>query len=371
MNYDAIVIGGGIIGACASYFLSKENQKVLLIEKNFIGRGASGSSAAMLECQIDAHRGDPFFSLALASHKLFPSLYLEIKESTGLDFQYDPCGILQLALIEEDSLFLKSSVADLQKKGLKAEWKETDQIQSEYPYLNSDHVGGAFFWEDGQINGEKFLSAMIKASKKNGVDVLSEQKDVMWDVRNGKVEGIKTPQKTYCAGKYVVAAGAWTDSLLEPLQTKLGIYPVKGQMLVYETPNIPLKHPIYTRSSGYVTPKKDGYTFVGATVEKVGFSEESFTKEQTQLKSYADNIFPGLLKKTFRGVVSGFRPGSPDDLPVIGPLVDHPQIIVASGHYRNGILLAPITGQAVTDLALGKKPAFDILPFSPSRFQAN
>lgn len=368
MKTDVLIIGGGIIGACAAYAISKAGMRVMLIEKREIGAGASGTSAAMLETQIDAHRGDPFFPLADASRRLFPALYEETKDLTGMDFQYEQCGLLEMALNEEDKDALTKEVDRQRGMALEADWIDEDSLRKTFPFLYPDHLGGAFFKEDGQVNGERFMGAMIKAAEKKGAVVQTGTGDIEW-IRDGKrVSGVKTAKGDYTAGKIVVAAGAWTDQLLSPLSITLGIEPIRGQLAVYQTPNCPLPHPLYTRTRGYITPKKDGYTFVGSTVEKVGFDESTTEEGKNQLAEVANTLFPGLLRRPFRGLTAGLRPGSPDELPIIGPLPHHPNIIVASGHYRNGILLAPITADIVTGIVTSSTPPIDPTPFSPARF---
>ena len=154
MNFDVAILGGGTIGATTAFELSKAGLKVVLLEKRHIASGASGSSAAMIEHQIDANRGEPFFSLSKASNALFPSLHQEIKTLTGIDFQLEQKGIVQLAMNQIDVDFLTNEVSRQQSLGLRARWLDADAMQDKIPTLNPIHLGGAFFEEDGQVNGE-------------------------------------------------------------------------------------------------------------------------------------------------------------------------------------------------------------------------
>jgi glycine oxidase len=367
MSFDVAVLGGGIIGTCAAYELSKAGLNVVLLEKRHIASGASGTSAAMLEFQIDAHRGEPFCSLSKASNDLFPSLYDEVKQLTGMDFQFERCGIIQLASTQKDADFLKKEVARQKKMELKAHWYDKEMLQEKYPFLNPTHFGAALYEEDGQVNGERFVAAMAKAATLKGTVIHEDCGDIKLQVTNGKISGVATASKTYIAKKYVLAAGAWSDEVLAPLNMKLGVIPIRGQLVVYETPKNSISLPIYTRKSGYITPKQDGYTLVGTTVETVGFDETTTENGKQSIIAIAQQLAPIFSHKTIRGVTAGLRPGSPDGLPFLGVSSIDPNLIIATGHYRNGILLSPITAKIVTALVQDKKSPVDLTPFSPSR----
>ncbi len=371
MHFDVIVIGGGAIGAGCAYQLAKNNLDVLLLEKRRVGSGASGSSAAMLEHQIDAHRNEPFFSLSHASNALFPSLYAEIKELTQMDFQLEKCGIMQLALGEDDATFLTAEVKRQKQIGLAAEWLEPEQLEKELPLLNTIYQGAALYQEDGQVNGEILTASLMKAAELKGATIYENLGELALNLTDGKITNVMTSQGNYSADKFILCAGSWSDSLLDPLGVRLGIVPVRGQLIVYDTPKRLLKFPIYTRKNGYITPKQNGFTFVGSTVEKVGFDETCTEKARTELTGIAQQLMPSLARQPIRGMIAGLRPASPDSLPFLGSLPGYENLIIATGHYRNGILLTPITAQIVAALILGQQPPVNIAPFSPVRFSGN
>lgn len=367
MTQDVLIVGAGVIGAACAYECAKAGLKVTVIEKRTCGSGASGSSAAMLELQIDAYRAEPFFSLAHKSRQMFSSLHTELKELGDLDIQYEETGIYQLALNPTDASYLELEVKRQTKMGLKAVWISPDDLQYRLPILNPIHYGAAFFMEDGQVNGERMTSALIDAAQKKGATIIENTSDVRLNVKDGKAIGVDTPEKSFTAGMIVVSAGAWTDELLKPLDMALGIAPVRGQLLVYDTPQRFLSAPIYTRTSGYITPKSTGFTLVGTTVEHVGFDESTTEKARLDLQKTAINLLPNFSRKTIRGISAGLRPGSVDGLPLIGRLDEIENLFIAAGHYRNGILLAPITAQIIKDLIIGNTPTLDISPFKPNR----
>lgn len=368
MRYDVVVVGAGIIGANCSYQLAKNGRKTLWVDKNHVGFGASGASAAMLEAQVDGFRGEPFLSLALASRRLFPTLAQEIHNLTGIDIQFEQNGILQLALNETDTRELKIEIEKQKKMGLRCRWIDQNIVANEFPQLTDHQYGGALFEEDGQVNSEKFVRAVAQAALLKGATLQEQLNFVTLKIEQGRVTGIHTNTGDITAEKIILAAGAWTDQLLEPLHIKLGLEPIRGQLAVFDTPTRILPIPVYTRSRGYVTPKQDGYTLVGSTVEHAGFDAHSTEAAKTQLLTQASELLPMLANKNLRGMIAGLRPGSPDELPFLGPLPEHPNVIIAAGHYRNGILLAPVTGQIVSDLVDQKTPSISLVPFSSTRF---
>jgi glycine oxidase len=243
MTYDVIIIGGGVVSAASALELSKAGLKVLVLEKTHVGAGASGASAALLEFQIDAFRGEPFFSLAKASRPLFPALADEIKDISSIDIQYEPCGILQLALTDEDVTALQAEIKRQTHLGLRGRWLSADHLQENLPQLNETILGGAFFEEDGQVNGEKFLRGLMKAAVLKGATLVEDLSGVSFKHKGNRVTQVITKENIYDAAHVVVAAGAWSDDVLSLVGLKCGVEPVKGQLAVFDTPPAPGNRP--------------------------------------------------------------------------------------------------------------------------------
>ncbi len=364
-HFDTIVIGGGIIGLSCAYALSKKGQKVAVIERKHIGAGASGSSAAMLECQTEAHRGDVFMSLAKPSLNLFPSLAEEIKDLTGQGFGYEKNGILNLALNEEEAVLFENETIRQVYSKFKARWLSKNDVASLYPEVTPHQYGGAFFEEDGQLVGERYVAAMAQAARQKGVDIREGEAVTSFKTSKNSIFSVQTSSEIFSAKHFVLAAGAWTDEIASWIGKKIGIVPIRGQLLVYDTPSRPLSHPVYTRSKGYIAPKPDGYTLAGTTVENVGFDDSPTEEARETLRNFSRFILPGLGGKKTRGMIAGLRPGTKDTLPVLGPHPNFPNLILATGHYRSGILLSPITAQIVSALILSEPAPVDIAPFFP------
>ncbi len=364
---DVIVVGAGLIGAAVAYECARGGARVVLIDKSHLGAGASGNSAAMLELQIDAHRGEPFFSLAKASHDLFPSLVRALLDETGIDTGYERSSIMQVAMTPQEAISLEEECQRQVRLGLRAKWLTTHEVGNHIPDLTQSIFGAALFNDDGNVNGSLLLKALCTAAEKSGAELIFDAGEVHLLLEHQRVIGVQYGATEIHAPKVIAATGAWIDQLLAPLSVQLGVTPVRGQLVVFETPERVLPFPIYTTTGGYLTPKKEGITLAGTTVENVGFDTSPTEEGREAILKLVRRLYPKLLRSSIRCVTAGLRPKSPDDLPLLGPLRGHPNVFIASGHYRNGVLLAPITGKVAAAFALEQPSPVPIDVFSPER----
>ncbi|MFN0117284.1 MAG: glycine oxidase ThiO [Elusimicrobiota bacterium] len=367
-KFDVIILGSGIIGSTCAYELAKAGKRVLIVDNAEAHKSASKNSAAMLEFQLDAHRGEPFYSLAQASMNLFPLLSKEIQELTKIDFQFEQKGILQIALNEYESDTLQKEAMRQKKLGLGIEWLPPKELKERLPNLSLTMFGAIFYEEDGQVNGEKFLEALQKGAELKGAQFSLNHKKISIEKNKKDVTGVLVDNELIEASWVLVCAGAWSDLLLEPLGFRLGIEPIRGQLVVYSTPKNEVPFPVYTKSGGYIAPKKDQFTLAGTTVERAGFNNETTSEGEEVISHFSKTLFPHFSKTKKIKMTSGLRPKSPDELPALGPIFSIPHLLVAAGHFRNGILLAPITAKLMTSFVLGAKFDVDPTPFSPERF---
>lgn len=361
------IIGGGIIGSLCAYELAKAGADVTLFHND--GGGATEASAAMLEAQLDAKRGDPFNTLSFASRDLFPRLHTELLNATGIDIQYEECGILQGAVDDGDAAALKEEAARQTANGWSARFLDAAEIALEFPTLRLP-FGAIAYEQDGQVNATRFLEAARTAATKAGARLFLDAGEAELAISNGKVTGVRA-RESMDANVIVVATGAWTDGLLAPLGVRLGIEPVRGQLLWHKSPGHVLPIPVYTRHAFYVVPKRDGFILAGTTVEKAGFDASTTPAGERDIAAATRAMMPEIVSYPIVCATAGLRPGSPDGLPFLGALPGHPNVILAAGHHRNGILLAPITAEIITGLVTGRKPPVDISPFLPSRALAS
>lgn len=366
MSRSVVVIGGGVIGSLCAFSLAKAGARVTLLEREVAGPGASRNSAAMLEAQLDAYRGKPFLPLASASQKLFPALAEELLALTGIDIELEQCGILQAALDEKERESLKAEMERHIVEGWSARWLEPAEIALEFPALTNQAFGAIFYEDDGQVNGIHFLEAARKAAAAAGATVVLEAGDIKLWIEDGRVKGAQGRDK-YAADALVIAAGAWTDPLIAPLKVRLGIEPVRGQLLWYQTAGRMLPAPVYTKNGAYLCPKTRGVMLAGTTTERVGFNGEVTEEGRASIAASIKKLSPEIAEHEIFTSTAGLRPASPDGLPFIGPLASHPNVFIASGHHRNGVLLAPITAAVITAQALGTELPLNVNAFSPNR----
>ena len=367
-TFDTLIIGGGAIGCAIAYELSKEGQKVAVLEKRTVAAGASGVSAAMLEAQLDAHRGEPFLSLALASRDLFPGLWQELKELTGIDFQYERCGILQLAgTAPEHRELLRRQ--DLQvKAGLPVEWLEPEDIENSLPQLEGPFSGALFHAGDGQINASRFTGALAEAARRKGAVIFEDSPVTGFEKQGEKIAGAVTPAGIFRAGQFVLAGGTWSPLLGKLLGFDLPVEPVRGQLVIFEVPRSVLPYPVF-KDSRYVVPKADGFLLAGTTTERAGLDERTTPEGVNGIVEDCARLLPLLKSKPMRGATAGLRPQTPDELPLLGPAPHLKNLVIATGHYRNGILLAPITAKIISSVILDRPSPLPLPPFFPNRFQ--
>jgi glycine oxidase len=365
MKTDVLIIGGGVIGSSAAYELSKAGKKVALLERHDIGSGASGMSAAGLEAQLDVREGDASFSnLLIESRALFPELAKELA-AIGIDIGFEPCGILRLAKNEEESLKLKKRMDWQAGCGWRVEWFGENELKGRCPGLKG-YGEGLFYADDGQILASRFTSGLAEAARRRGCSV-QEHCEVLSIHSSASSVQVKTQKGSWDAGQVIIAAGPWADQLLSPLGMALHLEPVRGQLLLLDMPKRLLPFMIYT-AQGYLVPKADGTLIIGTTQERVGFSTATTETAVHSLKKFALATVPELARCRFIGAVAGLRPGGlPGDIPAIGPLPGIDNVFVAAGHFKNGMLLAPITAKMLAAQLLDQKPPLPLEPFLPSR----
>jgi glycine oxidase len=361
---DVVVVGGGVVGCAVAFELAREGQGVVLLERGELAGEASGAAAGMLLPLGESSGEGPLAALGRRSLALFPGLVAELRERSGIDPELVVCGALHLAEDARAAARLRARAEVLAEPG--AEWLEPAEVRALEPRLGP-HVAGALFAR-GEAHVRSALltraaagaAASLGARIETGVPVLGL-------LRNGeRVVGVVTASGPIAAGCVVLCAGAWSPALAP---CALPIVPVRGQILALEAPR-PALGPILSGAAGYLVPRRDGSVVVGATQERVGFERRVTAAGLAQLLAAAQELVPALGACGFRGAWSGLRPATPDGLPAVGPAPGAPGLVLAAGHHRNGVLLAPVTARLVADLLLGKALPPEAAALAPGRFAA-
>ena len=370
---DVVVIGGGVIGLTIARALALRGvSDVLLIERARLGKEASSAAAGMLAPQAEADCAGEFFNLCCQSRDMYPTFAAALREETGLDCELDRTGTLYLAFTERDQREIELRHDWQVRAGLTVQKLTAIAARTLEPGISESVRGALKFPSDIQVENRRLLSALIAANEKLGVRLITGTTVESIRINRGSIEGVETSLGFVSAGKIVVSGGAWSSfiKVLNAASPNPRIEPVKGQMVCFDstdsTPNI-ARHVIYS-PRGYLVPRRDGRILAGSTTEHAGFDKEVTASGVHSILSNALEISPRISDLPLTGVWAGLRPRADDSLPVLGPCEEIRGLVFATGHYRNGILLAPITGELIADAIVDNVVSPDLDAFSPNRF---
>ncbi len=369
-----LVIGGGIVGlTIAREIVRRKQTEVVLVEKGKLGRESSFAAAGMLAPQAEADKNDEFFKLCSLARDFYSDFADDIESETGIDIELDRSGTLYTAFAEEDEKELANRYHWQTEAGLEVEKLSARETHRLEPFVSPDSIGSLYFPNDWQVENRKLLKALIKTSAQTGIAVREDTNVSSLAAKNGSIAGVVTEDGTTIYGDIVIlATGAWT-SLIEVSQRPsalIDIRPVRGQMIGYKTAKRLISRVIYSRR-GYVVPRKDGRILSGATTEDAGFEDIVTATGIENLKRTATEIVPSLSNLNIDESWSGLRPCSADKLPLLGAIDGIENLYLATGHYRNGILLAPFTASFLAESILENRDSPFLEIFSPNRMTSN
>lgn len=364
-KFDALVVGGGIIGCSIARELRKAKLKVAVLEKHVPGAEASVAAAGMLAPHGGPRGKTVFFSLLRDSLALYPQFIEEVEKETGLETEFRNSGLFYMAFNEEDEQSLQEKFEWQQKSEVEVEWVSGAEIRKKEPCVGPGVTKGLYFPEDCQVDNIKLVRAMEIWARKLGVEfLLGSAATKIW-LEDSKLRGVISGNEKIESPVVINAAGAWADfdkSLPFPIPVK----PSRGQIIVLHQHKPLFNRMLYTRKI-YMVPRNDGRIIVGSTVESVGYDKDVTVRGLHKLVRGVVEVNPLLGALSFRECWAGLRPRAKDNLPILGtsPVEG---LFFATGHFRNGILLAPITGQLIRQLVLGKQVSHDLTPYDIKRF---
>lgn len=352
-RYDALIVGGGVIGCSIAYQMSKRGMKVLLLEKGKLAGKASKAAAGMLGVQTELKGNGPLYHLAKASRDMYPALSKDLKEISGMDIEYVENGMIKLARTEEEAQGLIET-ASLTAPGEQVKWLSPNSLLTYEPNLSKNVAGGLYIPKDGNVSAPKLTQALGSASIIQGAEI-REFTDVYDFIKVGnKITGVRTSKDVYYAVETIVAGGAWSPFLLKQLDMKFRSYPVKGECFSVKVPGKIVERTIFTEGC-YIVPKVGGRLLIGATEHPHTFDETISIGGLMNLMNLATTILPELVAAEWEKAWAGIRPQTEKGVPFMGRSKEWEGLSIATGHYRNGILLAPITGVLMADLIEGKE----------------
>ncbi len=366
---DVVIIGGGVIGLSIARALARRGvQDVCLLERGGLGCEASSAAGGMLLPQVEADGYNDFFALACRSRDLYPSLARELNNETGIDIELDTTGTLYLALNEHDYEDIEQRYHWQTQAGLAVELLSSAAARDREPCISEATFGALRFPNDIQVENRRLITALANSVNNLAVKTFTETTVEKLIIQGHRIAGVQTSRGSISCQTVVVAAGAWSSFLLQSAPNPV-VKPVRGQMVCFESKPQLTKHVIFS-PRGYLVPRQDGRLLAGSTSENAGFARRVTAGGMASILQNALEISPIVKDLPVIDSWAGLRPRAADGLPVLGPCGEIDGLFYATGHYRNGILLAPLTAELISEAIVARVLSPLLAPFSPDRFSS-
>jgi len=344
---DVVIVGGGVIGLTIARALALRGMRdVCLVERGNLGTEASWAAAGMLLPQVEADAADEFFNLACQSRDLYPAFAAALREETGIDVELDTTGTLYLALTEHDHEEIEKRFEWQTRAGLSVERLSGTEARALEPCISEATLGALRFPKDIQVENRRLLSALANSVNKLGVDIVTQTSVESLNIEGNRVRGVQTSRGAINCPTTVIAAGTWS-SFIKTSPEPPAIEPIRGQMVCLEAKPQLTRHVLYS-PRGYLVPRQDGRLLAGSTSEHAGLAKCVTAGGIAGILRNVLEISPAISELPVVDTWAGLRPRAADGLPVIGPCGEIDGLFYATGHYRNGILLAPLTGELIS-----------------------
>jgi glycine oxidase len=364
---DILVVGAGIVGGSVAYELARRGASVEIVDERAVGMGATQASAGVLAPYIEAREGSALLDLTVRSLSMYDAFLARVAADSGVAVPYRRTGTLDVATDDVELLALRTTADVLARRGVPALLLDAAATRSEEPLVGDGVAGGLLIEEHGFVAAPALARALVAAARAHGAQLV-DQSRVRRIFPRGDEAVVETDRGTLSSGAVVLAAGSWSNTIqIEGVVHRVPVRPVRGQLMYLGWNGTPLRRVTWSRVC-YMVPWDDGTVLVGATSEEAGFDERLTVSGVHDLLQAASEIVPHTWGATFRGGRVGLRPATTDNLPVIGASKAMPALMYATGHYRNGILLAPLTAHLVADALLDGRVDPLLASVSPARF---
>jgi glycine oxidase ThiO len=362
---EVLVVGGGIVGAACARALAHRGVTVTVVEAGPKTGAATQAAAGMLAPFAEALPEDPVLSFNVRARDLYRDLAPQLKEETGIDIGLWNEGILQVVFSEEEATAAKGEIAWQRQSGFMADWLTPDELREHAPGIAPEALGAAFAPEDGALEPVLLRDALLDSAESRGARLIQGERVDEVLIEGGAITGVRTTATHIECGALVLAAGCWSGRIVG-LPRPVSVEPIRGQMVSLDWP---MEEPriIAYGGGGYVV-FRGGEALAGSTMEHVGFDASVTSGGVNHLLDIARRLFPPLRETSVRRTWAGLRPGTPDGRPMLGRDPEIPNLWYATGHGRNGILLAGITGEVLAQLFLGEEVEHELEPLDPGRF---
>jgi glycine oxidase len=364
-RFDVAIAGAGVVGLAAARALALAGRRVLVLDPGAPGAEASEASAGMLAAQIEAHAGEALLRFGIAGRERHQALAAECA-AAGHPYTLAISGISVVAFDDARATELEAQAAAQRALGLEAEWLTRDALKRRQPGVSNEARGAFVAPNDGCVDNVGLCASLTAIARAKGATFVTDEVRAV-EMRAGRVSGVRAAHGTYEAAAVIIAAGAWSGRI-GGLPCHVPVEPVRGQMAEVSWPQGEPPSVLFGRA-GYVVPR-EGRALLGSTMEHVGFEKGTTEEGLAHIRREAAAILPALAKIPFTRTWSGLRPMSKDGLPILGFDPGVEGLIYATGHGRNGMLLGPISGEIVRDLAVRGETSWDIKAYSIQRFDA-
>jgi glycine oxidase len=364
MRSDVVVIGAGIQGSSVALRLAEAGRAVVVLERAVPGAEASSAAGGILSPGVEAAEPGPFYALCRASLARYPDFARQVEAASGVGLSYRTLGTLEIALDDDHAKILAARAEKILAHGLPVEVLDAAALHRLEPGVSGEARGALFFGDEATLDPRALARAVYVAAARAGASFVTGQVRRIV-VEGGRASAVEHESGRIDAGAVVLAAGSWS-LLVEGHGLPPGsVRPVRGQIAVLDTRPPLLSRAIFS-GHGYVVPRPDGRILTGSTMEEVGFEKAVTAAGLRHVLGVAMDIAPSLGRAPVVETWSNFRPASPDGQPILGPGPVQ-GLYYATGHTRNGILLAPVTADAIAAAVLGRPAPVDLGPFSPVR----
>lgn len=364
---DIIVIGAGIVGCAVAEELARRGASVEIVDDRPVGMGATQASAGVLAPYIEAREGSPLLDLTIRALDLFDDFIGRVCSDAGIDVPYRRTGTIDIATTDAELAALAARADVLGRRGVPALLLDAAGARAEEPLVGESAVGALQIEAHGFVAAGELTRALVAAARRHGAQLIEPSRARR--VRRADAELIvDTDRGSLTANAVVIAAGSWSAEVaIDGVTARLPVRPVRGQLLSLAWTGTPLRRVTWSTRC-YLVPWDDGALLVGATVEEAGFDERATVAGVRDLLEGVCEVVPHAWTAGFRGARVGLRPATADGLPIIGASRVLPNVMYATGHYRNGVLLAPLTARLVADAMLDNRIDPALVGVSPSRF---
>ncbi len=361
------VIGAGIIGAAVADAMAARGTRVSMYEMRSPGRGASQASAGVLCPYTEATPGSPLLALGTRSLAMWDGWVEGLRDRVTSRFHYARTGTLEVALAPDEAVHLRRSAEQLAAEGVAHQQLDGAALRQFEPCAGASALSGLFIGAHGHVEVSALVSALMESARQRGATCETPAEIIQVEQKQDRVR-VRVGDRVDEVDHAVIAAGSWSGRVRVADVPAFAVRPIRGQLLHLKWPDASAPSRSVWGTRCYTVPWPDGSLLVGATIEDVGFDEHSTVAGVRELLQAVEALLPGSCQATLESVRVGLRPATADHLPLLGPLERHPRITLATGHYRNGILLAPYTADVVTRQILDndRDPMLDLT--RPERF---